>query len=363
MTPRGIHLPTRRAVMLSASLIFAYMASTLPGWALRGDGALPLSAIGLSLLVTAGLLMLIGVTIEALHRLEAAGWRFDDPLLSRWGVYYGAWLTVGLVIGFARLAMVQARSPVPLSAMQAAFVVFVCAYVAVAMMGLLEHQAMFVEAIARKQEASRKTVRFLFGAREAVAQAQDRRRHEALTFLERRLEPELTEMQARLALEESPEALEAIVLRLERLRDVEVREVSHLLHPSIIDMGLEPALRALARHRASDVPLRLELEGLSSQDLSARVSLQLYRIVELALDWVRPRAFRELRIGLRRLDDAMLRLEIVGRGAEGDADQAREFGASALLDARVAILKGTWGVEAPGAEELVFWVDVPDPAV
>lgn len=358
----SIHLPPQRILLGYALGIFAFMTVTLVGWALLADGHVSPPTLGVSLLLTGALFLLIWLAIALMHRVEAAGWRFDTPHPTRWLAYYGCWSLVGLVIGLGRLTLLEAWSSAHLSLAQSTFVLFVCVYVSLGTVALLEHQAMFRETISRKQEASMKAVRFLFGAREAFVQARDRRRHEALTFIERRLEPELTEIQARLALEDAPEALDALLLRLERLRDVEVREVSHLLHPSIIDMGLVPALRALVRHYANELPLRLELDGLSSQDVSPRVSLQLYRIVEHALDLARLQAVRELRIGLRRLDDGALRLEIVGQGAGYDEEKSRELGAPALLDARVAMLGGTWGFEVQGAERLVYWVNVPDPA-
>ncbi len=358
----SIHLPPQRILLGYALGIGLFMTATFVGWALLAEGRVSWPTLGASLLVTGALFALIGGTISLMHRVNASGWTFATPHPTRWLAYYGSWSLVGLVIGLGRLTLLEAGSPAPLALSQSAFVLVVCVYVSLVTVALLENQAMFRESISRKQATSVKAVRFLFGAHEAFVQARDRRRHEALTFIERRLDPELKDLQARLPLEDSPEVLESVLRRLERLRDVEVREVSHLLHPSIIDMGLVPALRALVRHRASELPIRLELEGLSSQDVSSRVSLQLYRIVELALDLARPLAVRDGVIGLWRLDDGSLRLEIVGQGAGYDAQKARELGAPALLDARVAMLRGAWGFDVQGAERLVFWVDVPDPS-
>lgn len=356
---RGIHLPPRRLVLGAAFTIFAFMTVTVVGWALLVGRGFPLPTLGISLLLSASLFALIWATIGVMHRLEAAGWRFEEPRISRWVVFYGSWSAVGLAIGLGRLAMVQARSPVPLSAGQAVFVVFLCLYVTLAMMVLLEHQTMFRATIARKREASLMAVRFLFGTREAFAQARDHRRHEALTVLERKLDPELTDAQARLALNPSPEALEPLMSRLESLRSVDIREVSHLLHPSIIDMGLVPALRALVRNRKGDLPLVLDIVGVTPEDGSPEVWLHLYRIVEHVLDLARTQPFREVRISLERVGGGRLRLEIVGSGEPLDRALLRDLGARALVDARVAMLGGTWRFEDSGRERLALWVELP----
>ena len=361
MIRRGLYLPPRRLVLGTALAIFCFVTVTHVGWALTVGRGVPLTMLLTSLLLTAGFLALIGATIDVMHRLDASGWRFDAPRGSRWLVFYGSWFAVGLAIGFGRLAMVQARSPEPLSSAQAAFVLAVCLYMTLAMIVLLEHQTMFRTVIARKQQASLKAVRFLVDTRQAFVQAQDLRRNEALAFLDRRVEPELADMHARLkqARSLSPEDLASVQARLERLRNVEIREVSHLLHPSIIDMGLVPALRALVRNRASDLPITLEFEGMTPADGTPTVARHLYRIVEHALDLARDASLRDIRIGLASLDGSRLRLEIAGRGEGLDRALARRHGARVLFDARVALMDGTWGLEESGREQLLLWVEAP----
>ncbi|MBO9539307.1 hypothetical protein J7643_01790 [bacterium] len=363
MIRRGIHLPTRRRVLGTAFVIFGLMTVAIVGWAMTVDLTAELPAIAASLIVSIGLLALIAGVIDLMHRLDAAGWRFEEPRLSRWVAYYGAWGVVGLVIGLGRVAMIQAKTGILLAPGRVAYVVAVCFYVSVAMVCVLENQAMFVTAIARKQDASRRAVRFLFQTREAFVQARNRRQHEALSFLERQLEPELAALQGQVArmVEDGRSSHEIVRLRerIDRLRDDEIREISHLLHPSIIDMGLAPALRALVRNRSDALPIRLHLADLPPQGLSPEVGLHLYRIVEHALDEVRVQAVREIHVSLACDEGNRLRLEIALQGEELDLALARKGGARALLDARVAMLNGAWRLERGEDARLVLRLEAP----
>lgn len=363
MIRRGIHLPSRRHVLGTAAGFFGLMTVAIAGWAMTGDPMAQLPAIADSLLVSACLLALIAGVIELMHRLDAAGWHFEDPRFSRWVAFYGAWSVMGIVIGLGRVAMMQAKSDMPLAPERAAFVIAVCLYVSVAMVCALENQTMFVQAIARKQAASRRAMRFLFQTRKAFVQARNRRRHEALSFLERRLEPELAALHVSVAhLNESgrsPEAITRLRERIDRLRDEEIRQVSHLLHPSIIDMGLSPALRALARSLGDAIPLRLHLENLPSEDLPAEAGLHLYRIVEHAREVARVQSVREIHVSLACDEGANLRLEIDLLGAGLDLALAKESGAQALLDARVTMLNGAWSLERGDDGRLVLGIMCP----
>lgn len=131
----------------------------------------------------------------------------------------------------------------------------------------------------------------------------------------RRIEPEIADIKA--ALEgllartkqgeaaETPE-LDALMKRLESLRSHEIRAQSHLLHPSVIDLCLFPAVRMLARSfretfelelvvdasfRASDVPGR--------HLISRKTRLNAYRCLEHALEDLAEHAqARQVRLSL-----------------------------------------------------------------
>jgi signal transduction histidine kinase len=339
------------------------MTMTTVGWAMKMGLAAQMPAIAASLLVSVTSLLVIAALSDLLHRVEAAGWSFAEPRLSRWAVFYGAWGVVGLGIGLGRVAVLEAKSGAPLTSGRASFVVAVCLYMTWLMLWALENQAMFMATIARKQASSRRAASFLLRTREAFILARDRRRHEALDVMKRRVESELAAIQERVAKLPAeglatPE-VENLLERLDHLRDSEIREVSHLLHPSIIDLGLAPALRALVRNRSDEHVIRLEADHQPADALSPAAALHLYRIVEHALDLARDQGVGEMRVSLARGDPECLDLEVVLRAVGLDLARARESGAQALMDARVALLRGAWSLERREDDRVVLRVSCP----
>jgi signal transduction histidine kinase len=84
--------------------------------------------------------------------------------------------------------------------------------------------------------------------------------------------------------------LEEVRADLDRIREQDVREVSHLLHPAVISIGLVPALRRLGMdlRGAADVMVDISSELESFDDIGEGripepVRLAIYRTVEEAI--------------------------------------------------------------------------------
>jgi len=363
MRLRGIFLPSRRYFAWSALSIIGIMSLAVVAWAMKAG--MPARTSGIAAAAVMGLASFGGTVgaIDLLKRIEAAGWSFEEPRWSRWLVYYGVWALVGLGLGLGRAAVLQESFGLTFAPGRLAFEMLICLYMAVLVAFTLENQTMFLRVAARKQDSSRRAVRFLFETREAFVRASDLRRHEALSILERQVEPELLAIQERVARMRAGDGsladAEPLLQGLDRLRDSEIREVSHLLHPSIIDMGLVPALRALARNRHDAPPIHVEADSATIGDLSAAASLQLYRIVEHALELAQTQTAHEIHVSLARGAGERLLLEIALSGVKIDLELARESGDQALLDARVALLGGEWGLERVDATRIALWVRGP----
>lgn len=375
MIRRGIALPSRRFYAWTAISTLVPMTIALLAWALKADVERHPFGIAASLLVGACSFILIMGAIELLKRLEAAGWRFEAPLLRNWGVYYGLWLVVGLGVGVARSSVLQAAFGLTFHPGRALFEVAICLYAVLGVACSLEHQTMFMREASRKQEASRRAVRDLFESREAFAKASDLRRYEVLSLLERRVEPELRSVLdgvERLGTEGTQltgEAGNHLLSRLDHLRDAEIRKVSHLLHPSIIDVGLAPALRALVRSRRDSLGIDLEADATLLEGLPSALRLQVYRIVEQAIDLASQHGAHHLRVALTRDGAHGLTLLLEAHGEGIDRASAREAVGLALIDARVALMDGAWekreASEARVALRLAFpWREAePQPAM
>ena len=85
--------------------------------------------------------------------------------------------------------------------------------------------------------------------------------------------------------------LERVRGELQRLQDNDIRLASHDLYPSVIRLGLLPALRSLRDRLNGAVPMELvvgkelsEMDGTDGKKLSEEFRIAVYRIVEEALN-------------------------------------------------------------------------------
>lgn len=131
---------------------------------------------------------------------------------------------------------------------------------------------------------------------ELAAVAEDKIRREMADILHNRVQSRLLAATLRLRrvehmLDDDPVAaarfLEEVRRELDTIREDDVREVSHLLHPAVVAIGLVPAIRRLARdlQGAAAVTVNVTPELLAADDLGGSnipepVRLALYRLVE-----------------------------------------------------------------------------------
>jgi PAS domain S-box-containing protein len=143
--------------------------------------------------------------------------------------------------------------------------------------------------------------------------------------------------------------------------DTGLRNVSHRLHPSVIeDLGLIPALRSLVdelREAGSDVTLYMP----ESVDVSLVVATSLYRIVQEALRNAgkhAPGAPVHIRLSLE-VHGIQLAIEDAGPGF--DLNQVRVAGGLGLLNMqeRARLLGGTFSVRARPGRGTTIVVSVP----
>jgi len=103
---------------------------------------------------------------------------------------------------------------------------------------------------------------------------------------------QLRNMERSLASEHPEEsaAIATIAAELDRIREEDIRLLSHRLHPSVIRLGLSSALRSLRDNYENVLPITLdisdrfaELEPAGESRLPKNLRLGLYRIAELAI--------------------------------------------------------------------------------
>jgi hypothetical protein len=345
MIRRGPVLPSRRRFAWLSGMILGSISIVTSLVALQNQVVSPLMAVVLPVGASLTGMAIIMASFGLLKRLAHAGWRASEPKLMNWVLYLGCLGIAGLAIGIIRGRMMLAIEGPSASEWLLTIELGLCTYGALLVGVVMELQTHYErKALARRTE-SRHAVRTLFESREAWILARDRRRDELHRIMAERVEPELASVHAALApggrSEVEGETLEALCDRLDRMRDAEIRALSHLTHPSIIDIGLQPALRGLARQYRGRFAVTLEADPAALEGLSAPLRLTIYRVTELVLENAAAGASLPMAIRVATDEDGVT-LELAGAPGAFDVAQAREHGRLAVLEARVALHEGSW---------------------
>ena len=128
--------------------------------------------------------------------------------------------------------------------------------------------------------------------------------------------------------------LKCIEDELERLREHEVRQLSHRLHPDLISIGLGPALRSLQQSYQPILNVNLTMNGSFctldaplANNIPQPLRLDIYRIVEEALaNVLHYGCTRHVRISLNYEPDNQLQIEVHDDGLGFDTDRTQDDG-------------------------------------
>jgi CheY-like chemotaxis protein len=219
-------------------------------------------------------------------------------------------------------------------------------------------QALLAAENARLLGVLRQQLQELERSRRLIATADERLRQEIAELLHSRVQNRL--LLAWYRLEECREImadqpararslLEEASQQLDQVREHDVRQVSHLLHPSIIQVGLVPAVERLADDFLPQFRVELEVDGaLARLDdpednrLPEPVRLAAYRVLEEALGNAarHARANRvDIALGVR---DEQLAIRVRDDGQGFDPRDVRVGLGLSCIAARVGCVAGTW---------------------
>ncbi len=178
------------------------------------------------------------------------------------------------------------------------------------------------------------------------------------------LEHQLEEM----ALREAKEVLASIRADLDAVRERDIRAASHRLHPSVIELGLLPAVRSVADGYADRFPVRVRADrGVMALDRSVEDRLPLalrmcvYRAVEVALQNA-DRHGRASRVAIHlRIVDARLRLRVRDDGVGLDSGQLRPGLGLRSVAARISVHDGSWRLLGTPGRGATLEIELPLP--
>ena|GEM_PF-2529747 len=363
MIRRGPVLPSRRLFAWLSAIILGALSIASSLVAIQIAAVDPLMAVAMPVGCSlAGFAAVMGA-LELLKRLEHVGWRAYEPKLVNWLIYLGTIGLTGFLIGRLRGEMMLVIEGSAASAWLVYAELGLCTYGALMVAVVMEQQTQYERKALVKRTESLRAVHTLFESREAWIQARDRRRDELHRIMTERVEPELAAVHAALAptrrTELDDDDLQTLCDRLDRLRDAEIRQLSHLTHPSIIDIGLHAALRGLARRYRDRFPVTLETNAALLERLSGSPRLTVYRIVELLLELACSEAKQPLIVRLAPEGPGVV-LEVMGSKEAFDFRRARRDGQLAILEARVGMLDGQWRLLDAGTEGSGIRVHLPE---
>ena len=138
---------------------------------------------------------------------------------------------------------------------------------------------------------------------------------------------------------------------LETLQEKDIRQLSHMLHPSIINICLIPAIESLLDDLPKNLKVELkvdqaiaELDNPKDNKLTESFRLTVYRIIEEALLNIRKHAkASEVSVSLYQ-DTQDLVLEIIDDGCGFDEAEVGPHLGLYSIDDRVSLVKGSWKI-------------------
>ncbi len=160
--------------------------------------------------------------------------------------------------------------------------------------------------------------------------------------------------------------IEQIQNELEQIREEDVRQASHMLHPSIIRVGLIPALRSLAARVSGVLEVHVEADqtvvGLDSpkgNQLSENLRLVAYRVIEEALaNTLRHAEAKNVWVRMN-LQNQHLELCVRDDGRGFDSHRFEIGLGLSSLSARVLSAGGTWTIQSQNNAGTVLRASIP----
>lgn len=213
----------------------------------------------------------------------------------------------------------------------------------------------------------RRTAAALEASRRLVSEAEERTRRDLSEFLHSHVQSRLLVAEYHLSeitdvSEPARRRIEAVLSELEDLRERDVRQVSHQLHPEALRIGLVTALQLLATRLQGVLEVQLVADDAliaTERTLSMPLRLAAFRVIEEALGNVLKHASASRATVWLGLEPRGLRLEVTddGRGFEVGTQPA---GLGLLcLGARIESTGGCWGIQSQPGGPTRLWAEVP----
>lgn len=233
-----------------------------------------------------------------------------------------------------------------------------------------ETQAALAQERATREELQR--------SRQLIIQATETLRREIAEMLHGRVQSHLLVAWHRLGqaaqlLERDRDAARALINQvredIDQIREHEVREASHALHPSIITVGLLPAVRSLRDRFAPHFAIALDIDpALEARDASLDeplpplLRLAAYRVIEEGLtNAYRHGAATAVQVGLQLVDGERLTITVRDNGRGCDPTRIQTGIGLSSIAGHVDLFGGTWSLESAAGRGATLTATLPLP--
>lgn len=216
-------------------------------------------------------------------------------------------------------------------------------------------------------EEGRRSAAALEASRRLVSEAEERTRRDISEFLHSRVQSRLLVAEFRLGeigdvSAEARTRIEAVRAELEDLRERDVRQVSHRLHPEALRIGLVAALQLLAAQLQGVLDVRLVADDAllsAERTLPMNARLVAFRVTEEALGNVLKHASARCATVWLGLEERALRLDVTDDGRGFEVGQQPPGLGLLCLGARVESAGGRWGIESRVGGPTRVWAELP----
>ncbi len=290
-------------------------------------------------------------------------WFVTTPKLKGLALFYGAYALAGTAAGLVWHGVASAVGFEALgqTAAQRAGQVGLIAIFVLGVGVLANQYRSFMERIRGQRQRLGQQVRELERSRQLIAAGEERLRRRVADTLHGPVQTRLLMTWFRLGdalalIENDPgkakERLEQARDEVDHIREREVRDLSHLLHPSAISIGLVTAMERLVESYGERVKVTLrmdqsvvEMDMLGGNRIPEGVRLAAHRVLEEALGNVyRHAEATSVDVSLRIEDGERLEMVIVDDG-RGFAAHRVQFGLGlSNIAARVGQVGGRWNI-------------------
>lgn len=325
-------------------------------------------AFALMLLINFTALASILIILGAFKKIVSENLYRGTPRFNTFAVSYGSYIFAGAaatVVHYSLLSFFGLGGASP-------SVGYIAADSIMLMMGVItlgflsDAYYTVVERLRAQQATLHDQVNELEKSRQQITVAEENLRREIAEMLHGRVQSRLVvawhqlgqcEVLMNTDPKEAQKLLAHVRQEIDQIREHEIREASHLLHPSIIQVGLLPAVRSLIDRFVPNFKVALhidpkltKLDDPANNRIEEDVRLVGYRVLEEAFSNIyRHAQATRVDVSLAVGSDQQLGIVVLDDGAGFDANASRQGLGLNSIAARVGQSNGTWTISsAPG---------------